>query len=71
MSKLLTTKDNSSISEILLNRKTIDNLLPYVCDNWSTAKKIQSLYDFRSMGTCEVTLFEHILLYKYWYKLIT
>lgn len=71
MSKLLTSKENSCMSDILLNRKTIDNLLPYVCDNWSTAKKIQCLYDFRSMGTCEFTLFEHIILYKYWYKLIT
>lgn len=41
-------------------------------DNWSTAVNFPDLpaCDFRSMETVELSIFEHILLYKFWYKLI-
>ena len=51
---------------------TIDNLLPYVHDNWSTASEFYDWppYDFRLNASYEFTIFEHVLLYRLWYKLM-
>lgn len=60
------------MAEIIFGAKTIDDLLPYVCNNWSTAKKLYNLspYDFRTFSTNEFSIFEHVFLYKFWYKIL-
>lgn len=68
----LLNSETSWMTDILLNRKNIDDLLPYICENWSTAKRLTEIpvYDFRTFGTQEFNIFEHVLLYKYWYKIL-
>ena len=72
MSEQLNSKETSWMSDILLNCKTIDDLLPFVCDGWSTARRLIELppYDFRTFGTSEFSFFEHVMLYKFWYKVL-
>jgi len=58
------------MADIILNSKHLDDMLPYVCNNWSTAKRLHDIppYDFRTYGTYEFSIFEHVLFYKFWYK---
>ena len=60
------------MADILLGSVTIDALLPYVCDSWSTSKKLVNIapFDFQTLPFNEFSLFEHILLYKFWYKIL-
>ena len=71
MSQQLNGPTTSWFADIVLNFKNLEQLLPYVCDNWSTAKNLLEVpsLDFRTFGTSEFSIFEHVLLYKFWYKL--
>jgi hypothetical protein len=64
---------NKYFAEIILNQKTIEDLLPFINDNWSTATKLIDMvpaFDFRTMGTWEFSIFEHIMLYRFWFKIV-
>ena len=60
------------MSDIIMGTKKIDNLLPYIYEDWSTAVKLFDLapYDFRTFGTYQFSIFEHVFLYKFWYKIL-
>lgn len=80
MSNLTSTYDHQDsmlgvFSDILLNRKNIDHFLPgdYICsESMSTSRKLIGLppHDFRMYASYEFSLFEHVVLYKFWYKLL-
>ena len=63
---------SKGLLEVILNRKTIDDFLLVLEGNWS---QVRNLYghpncDFRNMSTYEFSIFEHVMLYKFWYKLL-
>jgi hypothetical protein len=72
VSRLLNKSESKGFSEIILQKMTIDDLLPYVHDNWSTASEFHDFppHDFRLNASYEFTIFEHVLLYRLWYKLM-
>ena len=59
-------------ANIILGNSTIDDYLTNKKDNWSTNTDLQGIteYDFRTMSSYEFNLFEHMLLYRFWYKIL-
>ena len=72
MSRLLNKSESKGFSEIILQKMTIDHLLPYTHDNWSTAVEFHDFppHDFRLNASYEFSIFEHVLLYRLWYKIM-
>ena len=62
----------SAIADVILGKKTIENYLPSFQDGWSSSKKLKLLpqCDFRTKATFEFSIFEHMMLYRFWFKLM-
>ena len=72
-------KGEGDIAAIILGSKTIEDFLPNKhgkgCSAafWSTAKTLSDMcpeHDFLSLETTEFNVFEHFLLYRFWYKIL-
>jgi hypothetical protein len=72
MSGQMINQNGFCMADIILGKRNIESWLPYVHENWSTTIKLYEIapYDFRTFGTCEFSIFDHILLYKFWYKIM-
>lgn len=66
-------------ADIILGKKSIDDYLTnkYTSEVngqlWSTAKTMQKMwpdYDLRTMDTWELTIFEHYMLFRFWFKIL-
>lgn len=59
-------------AKIILGTSSIDEFLATVTNRCSTSKKLYGIsqYDFRLLATWEFSFFEHILLYRFWYKML-
>lgn len=72
----LTKTGCGGFADILLNTKTVENFFEpgtfHKEYSVSIAQKLINLkaHDFRTMPSYELTIFEHVLLYRFWYKLI-
>ena len=63
---------SKGLLDVILYRKTIDEFLLVLEGNWSQVKSLHGHpnCDFRNMSTYEFSIFEHVMLYKFWYKLL-
>ena len=72
----LTKNGSGGLADILLNTKTVENFFPpgtfHKEYTISIAQKLINLkaHDFRAMASYELNIFEHVLLYRFWYKLV-
>lgn len=59
-------------ANVILGNHTLDDYLTNKRDNWSTNVNLQGIvdYDFRTMPSYEFNIFDHIILYKFWYKIL-
>lgn len=70
------TKQGGGFSDIIMNTKTVENFFPpgtYDKElSISIALKLHNLppHDLRTMASHELSIFEHILLYRFWYKIL-
>ena len=63
---------HGEFANIILGNTSIEEYLVNVKYKWSTTRKLYGMmeYDFRVMATWEFSIFEHIMLYRFWYKFI-
>lgn len=61
-----------ALADVILGKKTIEHFLPSFQDGWSSSKKLKLIpqCDFRTKGTYEFSIFEHVMLYRFWFKLM-
>lgn len=59
-------------AKIILGNSTIDEFLATVTNKCSTTKKLYGIsqYDFRVLANWEFSIFEHVMLYRFWYKML-
>ena len=59
-------------AKVILGNSTIDEFLATVNNRCSTSRKLygMSQYDFRVLASWEFTIFEHVMLYRFWYKIL-
>jgi len=64
---------HGEFADVLFNLKTIDDFLPgLIRGEWNSSPSLVGLspHDFRNFASFDMSLFEHILFYRFWYKLM-
>jgi len=61
------------IADVIFNQKTIDDFLPGLIKGyWNSSKSLTGIspHDFRTFDTYELSMFEHIILFRFWHKIL-